>query len=66
MKHYGQVDREIFLFKDGGMGGIEWHLNEGKGRPVPGDKKPIILMYPGLSGGACNWYTMGLIFVAEK
>ena len=33
---------------------------------MPGEGKPILLMYPGLSGGACNWYTMGLIFIAEK
>ena len=62
VNHNHQVDRELFVFNDGGIGGIDWTV----GRPEISCKKPILLVYPGLSGGNSNWYALGLIHEARK
>ena len=47
-----KFERELLILKDGGTAGVDWSVNDdGIGKPPPGDTKPILLLYPGLSGG---------------
>jgi predicted alpha/beta-fold hydrolase len=56
-----KFDRDLIKLKDGGTAGVDWNIDEdGSGRPKPNEKKPILLLYPGLSGGNKNLYTLSL------
>ena len=46
---------------DGGTVGIDWNMHPyGSGRPTDDDNKPILLLYPGISGCNNNLYTLNI------
>jgi predicted alpha/beta-fold hydrolase len=62
-----KFDRDLFTLTDGGTVGIDWNLTPtGAGRPVKGDTRPILLLYPGISGETNNLYTLNVAWEAEK
>ena len=62
-----EYDRELLVLKDGGTVGVYWNVDgKGVGRPVIGDKRPILLLYPGISGCHKNLYTLCLVWEAWK
>jgi predicted alpha/beta-fold hydrolase len=53
--------RELIILPDGGTVGISWALDDMSnedGSPRPDDKRPILLVLPGLGGGSDNIYTI--------
>ena len=60
-------DRELIVLKDGGTCAVYWNVDSsGAGRPIIGDEKPILLLYPGISGCHKNLYTLLLAWEAWK
>jgi predicted alpha/beta-fold hydrolase len=54
-------DRELLTLSDGGTGGIDWNMQPyGSGRPSDDENKPILLLYPGISGCNNNLYTLNI------
>ena len=68
--HKFEFDREVILAEDGGTLGIDWAIDkdDGMGRPKSDgtNKKPILLLAPGLGGGSQNFYTLVLLYQARK
>lgn len=65
-----RFDREEVTLDDGGTVGIDWACDSDSltGRPLCDDSKnkPILLLAPGLGGGARNLYTMALVRAARR
>ena len=62
-----KFERDLITLSDGGTAGIDWNVEEdGGGRPAKDDKRPILLMYPGISGKVNNLYTMNMFWEAGK
>lgn len=54
-------ERELFILADGGTMGIEWYKQTDSKITSPNSPvKPILLLFPGLSGGTNNLYTHSL------
>lgn len=68
--HTFEFDREVIQAEDGGTLGIDWAYctDTGLGRPKSdgSNKKPILLLAPGLGGGSRNFYTLVLLHQARK
>jgi len=67
--HKFEFDREIVMADDGGTLAIEWapDVDTGAGRPpTSGNRKPILLLAPGLGGSVMNFYTLNLLHQARK
>ena len=57
-----EFDREHVTTADDGTLGIDWTVDKDGGRPDPiKNKRPILLLAPGLGGGASNLYTLELM-----
>ena len=55
----------MFKLEDGSTVGIDWNVDkDGTGRPHPTNKNPILLLFPGLSGGNRNLYTIEMVRTA--
>jgi len=66
-----KYEREEFDLADGGVMAVDWTIEEdGTAYPQVGKDgkltKPILLLFPGLSGGNDNFYTISLIERAKK
>jgi hypothetical protein len=60
-----EFDKEVLEVGDGGTVGIYWSVEGGgRGRPEGGDERPILLLYPGISGCHQNLYTLNIIYEA--
>ncbi|CDW78532.1 alpha beta hydrolase domain containing protein [Stylonychia lemnae] len=57
-----KYEREIFKFKDGGIIAIDWIDEISK----PNDKRPILVVTPGLGGDFDTIYVVGTIYQALK
>ena len=58
--------REEFNLKDGGLAALDWSVErDGSALPVVGADgmltKPILILFPGLSGGNDNLYTVSVM-----
>jgi predicted alpha/beta-fold hydrolase len=60
-----KFDHELITMADGGTCGVDWEYDsEGRGRPEEGDDRPVLLLYPGLSGPNDSLYTVGVTMEA--